>query len=353
MGVVDFTNPAACAWYKGHLLHLVGMGVDCFKTDFGERIPVRDVAYFDGSDPVRMHNYYAQLYNQLVFETLEEARGRGEAVVFARSATAGGQKYPCHWGGDNFATYVSMAETLRGGLSLAMCGFGFWSHDISGFEDTAPAHVYKRWCAFGLLSTHSRLHGSSSYRVPWLFDEEAVDVLRHFARLKCRLMPYLFAMSVAAHETGVPVLRPMVLEFPSDPACRTLDRQYMLGDSLLVAPVMREDGAVEYYLPEGRWTHLLDGRVQEGGHWLRESYDFFSLPLWVRENTLLPWGGHDDRPDYDYLDGLSVRPFFVQPGAAFTVYDASGRPAAQIRAAHHNGAAAIECDHDIIILEGE
>lgn len=353
MGVVDFTNPAACAWYKGHLLRLVGMGVDCFKTDFGERIPVKDVAYFDGGDPVRMHNYYAQLYNQLVFETLEEARGRGEAVVFARSATAGGQKYPCHWGGDNFATYVSMAETLRGGLSLAMCGFGFWSHDISGFEDTAPAHVYKRWCAFGLLSTHSRLHGSSSYRVPWLFDEEAVDVLRHFARLKCRLMPYLFAMSVAAHETGVPVLRPMVLEFPADPACRALDRQYMLGDSLLVAPVMREDGVVEYYLPEGRWTHLLDGRVQEGGHWLRESYDFFSLPLWVRENTLLPWGGHDDRPDYDYLDGLAVRPFFVQPGAAFTVYDASGRPAAQIRAAHHNGAAAIECDHDIIILEGE
>ena len=178
-------------------------------------------------------------------------------------------------------------------------------------------------------------------------------MLRHFACLKCRLMPYLYAMSVAAHETGVPVLRPMVLEFPADPACRTLDRQHMLGDSLLVAPVMREDGVVEYYLPDGRWTHLLDGRVQEGGHWLRESYDFFSLPLWVRENTLLPWGGHDDRPDYDYLDGLAVRPFFVQPGAAFTVYDASGRPAAQIRAAHHNGAAAIECDHDIIILEGE
>ena len=192
MGLVDFTNPDAAAWYQGKLKTLLDMGVDCFKTDFGERVPVKDIAYYDGSDPVKMHNYYTYLYNQAVFQLLERERGTGEAVLFARSATVGGQQFPAHWGGDCSATYPSMAETIRSGLSLACAGFGFWSHDISGFENTAPADIYKRWCQFGLLSSHSRLHGSSSYRVPWLFDDEACDVLRKFVKLKCALMPYLY-----------------------------------------------------------------------------------------------------------------------------------------------------------------
>ena len=172
-------------------------------------------------------------------------------VLFARSASVGGQQFPVHWGGDCSATYPSMAETLRGGLSFAMSGFAFWSHDISGFESTAAADLYKRWAAFGLLSTHSRLHGSESYRVPWLFDEEACDVVRSFAQLKCRLMPYLYQQAVEAHETGVPVMRPMALEFFGDPATAYLDRQYMLGGALLAAPIFREDGAADYYLPSG------------------------------------------------------------------------------------------------------
>ena len=138
MGFVDFTNPEACAWYAGHLERLIAIGVDCFKTDFGERIPT-DVIYFDGSDPQKMHNYYTFLYNRLVFETLKRLKGNGEAVVFARSATVGGQRFPVHWGGDNVATYESMAESLRGGLSLGLSGFGFWSHDIGGFQNKAPA----------------------------------------------------------------------------------------------------------------------------------------------------------------------------------------------------------------------
>jgi alpha-D-xyloside xylohydrolase len=165
MGLVDFTNPDACRWYGDKLRALVDMGVDCFKTDFGERIPT-DVVYYDGSDPFKMHNYYTHLYNKTVFDVLEEKLGEGNATVFARSATAGGQQFPVHWGGDSTATFESMAESLRGGLSLALCGFGFWSHDMGGFEQTAPPAVYKRWCAFGLLSSHSRLHGSESYRVP-------------------------------------------------------------------------------------------------------------------------------------------------------------------------------------------
>ena len=194
MAIVDFTNPEACTWYSRKLKELIDMGVDCFKTDFGERIPT-DVVYFDGSDPYKMHNYYTQMYNKVVFDTIKENKGENEAVVFARSATAGGQQFPVHWGGDCEANYESMAESLRGGLSLCMSGFGFWSHDIGGFESTSTADVYKRWGAFGLLSSHSRLHGSTSYRVPWLYDEEACDVVKFFTNLKCSIMPYLYNIS--------------------------------------------------------------------------------------------------------------------------------------------------------------
>ncbi|MGI6238643.1 MAG: alpha-xylosidase [Christensenellales bacterium] len=348
MGIVDFTNPAAREWYRAYLRKLLKMGVDCFKTDFGERIPVRGVKYFDGSDPVRMHNYYSYLYNEAVFSLLIEERGEGEAVLFARSATAGGQKFPVHWGGDNFATYISMAETLRAGLSLASCGFGYWSHDISGFEQTAPADVYKRWCQFGLLSSHSRLHGSQSYRVPWLFDEESSEVLKKFTRLKCRLMPYIYQMAVIAHREGIPVMRPMFMEFSDDPACDTLDRQYMLGESLLVAPVFREDGQVDYYLPAGKWTHLLDGRTVAGGRWMRETYDFMSLPLWVRENTLLPIGAVEETAAYDFAAGVELRAYHVTRPVEIEIPDAKGVCALRARAEYKGGKLVIETEgsHD-------
>jgi alpha-D-xyloside xylohydrolase len=316
MAIVDFTNPAACKWYAGCLLRLQEMGVDCFKTDFGERIPVEGVVYHDGSDPVGMHNLYSVIYNECVFKALEEVRGQGEATLFARSGYASSQRFPLHWGGDCWSTLESMAETLRGGLSLALCGFGFWSHDIGGFEGQGPVAVYKRWLAFGLLSSHSRLHGSSTYRVPWNYDEQACDVLRLFTKLKCSLMPYLYGQALTAHQEGVPMLRAMLLEFPEDPASDTLDRQYMLGDALLVAPVLTEDGTVDYYLPEGRWTHLLTGEVQTGGRWRRAQHDFLSLPLFVRPNTILPVGAIDDRPDYDYTTGTTFRVYKLADGAA-------------------------------------
>ncbi len=324
MGLVDFTNPDACGWFADKLRALVDMGVDCFKTDFGERIPT-DVVYFDGSDPEKMHNYYSFLYNQVVFKVLEEKLGKGQATVFARSATTGGQQFPVHWGGDSTATFESMAESLRGGLSLCLSGFGFWSHDIGGFEQTASADVYKRWCAFGLLSSHSRLHGSSTYRVPWLFDEDpeaadnASNVLRFFTRLKCRLMPYLFRAAIDAHRDGIPVMRAMMLEFPDDPACDTLDRQYMLGESLLVAPVFSDDGQVDYYLPAGRWTNFLSGQTVNGGRWVRERHGYLSLPIMARPNSVIPVGANEQKPDYDYISGVTLHVFELEDGADLKV----------------------------------
>jgi len=322
LAIVDFTNPAACEWYGKKLEALLDMGVDCFKTDFGERIPT-DCVYYDGSDPVKMHNYYTYMYNKTVYEVIRRKKGEKDAILFARSATAGGQKFPVHWGGDCWSDYESMEESLRGGLSLTSSGFGFWSHDIGGFESTSTPDVYKRWCAFGLLSTHSRLHGSTSYRVPWAYDEEAVDVVRYFAKLKARLMPYLYRNAVETSQTGVPMMRSMVLEFTDDRNCAYLASQYMLGDSLLVAPIFNEEGIAEYYLPEGRWTSLIDQSEKEGGRWYREKHGYLSIPLYARAGSIVAMGACDGNAVYDYTDGTVLTVYALADGAEAStcIYD--------------------------------
>jgi alpha-D-xyloside xylohydrolase len=334
MALVDFTNPEAADWYSCKLELLLDMGVDCFKTDFGERIPTENVCYYDGSSVEKMHNYYTYLYNKTVFQLLERKKGKGEAVLFARSATVGGQKFPVHWGGDCWSDYVSMEESLRGGLSLQMSGFGYWAHDIGGFENTSTADVYKRWVAFGLLSSHSRLHGSTSYRVPWVYDEEAVDVVRFFTKLKAKLMPYLYCHAIETSKTGVPMMRSMVLEYPRDRNCAYLDKQYFLGDSLLVAPIFNDKSLAEYYLPEGIWTDFFTGRELTGGRWIEETMDYLTIPLMVREKTLLAVGARDDRADYDYEQGAELRLYALTDGASAsaTVYGQDREEKLQISA---------------------
>ncbi|KAI1818675.1 glycoside hydrolase family 31 protein [Poronia punctata] len=311
LGIVDFTNPKAVHWYQNKLHYLLDMGVDTFKTDFGERIPWEDVSFHNGMDTRAGHNYYSLLYNKTVYNAISERRGSDQAALFARAATLGGQQFPVHWGGDCESTWAGMAQSLRGGLSLGMSGFGFWSHDIGGFMSEGQANttpqpaIYKRWLQFGLLSSHSRLHGEKTYRVPWLVDDEASAVLSKFSRLKNKLMPYIFAQAMDSHLHGLPLLRAMVIEFPEDRTCHTLDTQYMLGDSLLVAPIFEEQGEVTYYVPAGRWIGLLDGKVRQGPAWFTERFDNFHLPLLLRENKVLLIGP-DNRPDTDWASTLKT-----------------------------------------------
>ncbi|MBC2241603.1 alpha-xylosidase [Listeria booriae] len=344
--IVDFTNPDACAWYRAKLSALIDMGVDSFKTDFGERIPT-DVQYFDGSDPEKMHNYYAYQYNEVVFDLLKEKKGEQEAVLFARSATAGSQKFPVHWGGDCLSTYSSMAESLRGGLSFMLSGFSFWSHDIGGFEEGATPDIYKRWTQFGLLSSHSRYHGNVEYRVPWIFDEEAVDVTRKFTKLKMRLMPYLFKQAVMAHKEGVPVMRPMVLAYTEDPAAAMLDRQYMLGENLLVAPIFNDQGQAEFYLPKGKWTNILTEQVYDGGQWVSEHHDYMSLPLLARENSIIVHGAEENHAEYDYAENPTIHIYgFENDGseANTIIYQATGQQKATIQVQNKNNEVTVQTE---------
>jgi alpha-D-xyloside xylohydrolase len=332
MACVDFTNPAARKWYSEHLTRLMDMGIDSFKTDFGERIPFlpHQVKYHDGSDTVRMHNFYAYLYNKTVYETME-AHGK-EGCLFARAATAGGQQFPVHWGGDCESTFEAMAETLRGGLSLALSGFAFWAHDIGGFEGLPDPALYKRWVQFGLLGSHSRLHGSSSYRVPWIYDPERYPgedeacskVLRESVARKLALMPYLLRTALEGHLKGTPVMRAMFLEFGEfDPNTWNLDTQYMLGSELLIAPVFDKGGEVTFYVPfsgklgsasnaaptakQAKWRSFLDrGKTYEEGRWYTETHGFDTLPILLRPGAVVPVNPSLKEPDGNIMTGLQV-----------------------------------------------
>ncbi|KAK0459506.1 alpha-glucosidase [Desarmillaria tabescens] len=315
LAVVDFTNPAAGEWYKRKLEALLDLGVDCFKAS--ERIPYASVVYHDGADPMRMHNMYSIIYNELVFNILKERFGEGEAVVFARASFVGGQRFPVHWGGDCESSFEAMAETIRGCLSLTLSGFAFASHDIGGFEGHPPPEIYQRWVAFGLFSSHSRLHGSSSYRVPWSYGEDAAKSMARFLDTKHQLMPYLYDLAIQARIKGHPMQRAMFLEFPDDPTTQWLDRQYMLGPSLLVAPVFVpiEEESV-YYVPAGRWTYYWDqSRTVVGPLWVREVVPLDEIPLWIRPGTILATGPKGiGRPDYNYTQGINVNVYGLLEG---------------------------------------
>ncbi|OIW24370.1 hypothetical protein CONLIGDRAFT_603910 [Coniochaeta ligniaria NRRL 30616] len=334
MGLVDFTNPEACEWYVGCLNKLFDVGVDAIKTDFGERIPTKDVVWFDAqADPERMHNFYTFLYNKVVYEALQKRYGENEAVLYARSACAGTQRFPLTWGGDCESTPEAMAESVRGGLSLGLSGFAFWSVDIGGFEGYPPPWIYKRWVAMGLLCSHSRLHGSGSYRVPWTIDEDdkteegCSRTLSKWTNLKTRLMPYLYQQALESVESSVPVsLRAVCLEFLDDPTSWYLDRQFMVGDKLMVAPIYEESGEVEFYLPKGKWTSFFTNEVKSGPGWFKERHGFGTLPLYVREGTVLVLGSKEARGAvYDYARDAEICLYQVSGGETAKLVDNQGK----------------------------
>jgi len=202
-----------------------------------------------------------------------------------------------------------------------------------------------------MLSTHSRLHGSTSYRVPWLFDDEANDVVRFFTKLKCRLMPYIFAEAIDATMTGVSVMRPMILEFPEDMASNYLDMQYMLGGRVLVAPIFNEKGKADYYLPKGKWTHMLSDDVYEGGRYYTDLYDYFSLPLFVRENSIIPFGSNEEQPDYAYEEDIELHIYSLEDGqiASCKIPNVEGEIVGEVRAMIKDECVVVEVDADIHI----
>jgi alpha-D-xyloside xylohydrolase len=284
--VLDMSNPEAVRWYEQKLETLLAMGVSAIKADFGEGAPLTGV-YHSGRTGWYEHNLYPLRYQQAVTQATREVRGASEGIIWARSAWAGSQRYPVHWGGDAENTDQAMAAELRAGLSLGMSGFTFWSHDIGGFVDRAPRALYRRWLAFGMLTSHSRTHGAPP-REPWEYDSALVDDFRRAVELKYTLMPYIIAQAKQSSERGWPMLRPVFFEYPDDPTSWLVDDEYLFGSDLLVAPLFEESNHRRVYLPPGAWIDYQTGRAYEGSRWQDLEVGAIPIVLLVRNHAVLP-----------------------------------------------------------------
>jgi alpha-D-xyloside xylohydrolase len=282
--VLDFSNPTAVEWYQAKLGALLKMGVGAIKVDFGEAAPDNGL-YASGRTGFYEHNLYPLRYNKAVADITKKVTG--ENIIWARSAWAGSQRYPLHWGGDAESTDQGMSAELRGGLSFGLCGFSFWSHDVGGFTARASEDLYLRWLAFGVLTSHTRCHGVSP-KEPWEYGQAAMDKFREIVEMKYQLMPYVYAQSKDSSERGLPMLRALFLEFPDDPGSWRVDDEYLFGSSILVAPLMEEGmKGRSVYLPPGTWIDYQSGKSYDGG-WHQIEAGKLPVVMFVRDGTVLP-----------------------------------------------------------------
>lgn len=283
---LDFSNPATVEWYQAKLAGLLELGVGAIKVDFGEAAPL-DGIYASGKSGWYEHNLYPLRYNKAVQEITKEVTG--DNIMWARSAWAGSQRYPLHWGGDAATTNTGMLGTLRAGLSFGLSGFAFWSHDMGGFVKSTPEDLYCRWIPFGFLTSHTRAHGAPPTE-PWLYESERVqNTFRLSAEMKYKLMPYVYAQAKECTEKGLSMTRPLFMEFPNDPASWRVETEYMFGAQILVAPLM-ETGITEreVYVPEGKWIDYQTGKVYEHGWQTIVADGELPIIMLVRDGSVLP-----------------------------------------------------------------
>jgi alpha-D-xyloside xylohydrolase len=291
VAIIDLTYGAACEWFKDLHRPLLRMGVDVFKTDFGEDIP-GDAVFSNGETGRTMHNLYPLLYNRAVFEVTKEEKGAG--IVWSRSGTGGSQRYPVCWSGDPAADFDSLACTIRGGLSAGMSGIPFWSNDIGGYRGTPDEELYIRWAQFGLLCSHSRMHGDSP-REPWKFGSRALGIVRDFINLRYSLLPYIYSCAHESAATGLPFLRGMPIAFPDDPNVYDKDLEFMIGPWILAAPAYDRSHSRNAYIPGGTWFNYWNGAGVEGPLTLRVDLPLETVPLFIREGAIIPKGAQAQR----------------------------------------------------------
>lgn len=281
---LDLSNPAAVAWYQGKLRDLLKLGVGAIKVDFGEGAPLTG-QYHSGMSGWYEHNLYPLRYNKAVAEVTKEVTG--DNIIWARSAWAGSQRYPLHWGGDAENTDSAMAAELRGGLSFGLSGFTYWSHDVGGFVQRAPRDLYRRWMAWGVLTSHTRAHGAPP-REPWEYDAALNEDFQRALGLRYSLMPYIYAQAKDSSARGFPMIRPLFFEYPDDPGAWNIDDEYMFGSDLLVAPMFESAAQRKVYLPPGTWIDYQSGRIYDGARWHEIAAGQIPVVLLVKNHTVLP-----------------------------------------------------------------
>ncbi len=297
VGCIDFTNHKAIEIYKKWIRRLLKLGVKAIKTDFGENTPLEGV-YHDGTPGHQMRNLAPLLYNKVVAEVTKEVTG--DICAWSRSAWAGNQRYPVHWGGDSSVNWENMTPQIEGGLSFGLSGFQFWSQDIGGFIGTTKGDILIRWMQVGLFHSHSRIHGWGK-RELYKFPSEVMRICRNYIQLRYRLLPYIYGSAFDCVEKSLPMTRALVVEYQNDPNTWNIGNEFMFGDSLLVAPITDTTNKREIYLPKGMWTDWWTGERIQGGKWIHVEVDIETLPLYIREGGIIPVG-----PVMNYVDEIKT-----------------------------------------------
>jgi alpha-D-xyloside xylohydrolase len=336
-GFIDYSNPAAVEWIKGKFRKLFALGVAAIKVDFGEG-PPPDAVYHNGGSAA-MHNLYPLLYGGAIFDVTEETQGQGKAVIWARAAWAGSQRYPIHWSGDGIARYEDLAAVVRAMLSFGLSGFPFYSHDIGGFSGLPDATLYIRWAQLGFFTSHVRTHGTPP-REPWEFGEQAESIFRRYAELRYRLLPYIYSEAVEATRASLPMAVPLLIDWSDDPTTYAIEDQYRFGRSLLVAPILDAGDSRRVYLPAGDWFDYWTKAHHTGERWLTVHAPLETLPLFVRGNHVLAYAPLAQHTDALTLDPLTLELYAPTTGT-YTIHR-EDKPAIEVRWWRDEGSLHIE-----------
>lgn len=275
-GIVDFTNPEACEWYKNVIKeNMIRFGLSGWMADFGEYLPT-DVVLHNGASAEWMHNAWPAMWARLNREAVEEEDKLDDVTFFMRAGYTGSQRYcTMMWAGDQNVDWSlddGLASVIPAALSLAMSGFGLHHSDIGGYTTLfgmkRTKELFMRWAEHSAFTPIMRTHEGNRPDDNWQFDSDD-ETLLHFARMSrvyTALKPYLKAAVKENADTGVPVMRPLFLHYERDERAYSIQYQYLLGRDLLAAPVIEEgQRTVSVYLPEDEWIHLWTGRTYRGG----------------------------------------------------------------------------------------
>ena len=309
----DFGLQKVRQWWAKNCKYLVDLGVSGIWDDMNEPASVRgeipgDVVFHneeEASTHNKMHNVYGHNMAKATYEGLKKYSGKRPFVI-TRAAYAGTQKFSTVWTGDNQSLWPHVQMMIPQLCNLGLSGFSFAGTDIGGFgADTTP-ELLTRWIEGALFSPLYRNHAALGTRSqePWVFGEPTLSIYRKYLKLRYRFIPYLYDEFYRETQTGLPVMRPLVLNYENDPHVYNLNDEYMVGEDILTAPVVQQGQTKRaVYLPKGEWIDFWNGVEYSGGNTILVDAPIDKLPLFIKKDTILPWGKEvdhiSDEPDKD------------------------------------------------------
>lgn len=329
---VDFTKSGARALFKSQLKNFLASGVNGLWADLNEPA-ANQMPYgrFDFNGQSRLEyatrNVYALLENAALNEALKEAQPGLRPFIVSRSGFAGIQRYAANWSGDTDSTFDSLRVQIQIAASMGLSGQNLFGADVGGFLGAPNAELFVRWLQFGVATPLLRNHSTntSPLREPWRYGEPYTAVAKATIEWRYRMMPYLYGLFVQAERDSQPVLAPSFFHFPDDVATHTQNSEYMLGRSLLVAPVFTEGATTrQLYLPSGAsWYDYHTDQLYSGGEQIEVAAPLHQLPLFVRAGSILPTGPVHQYAD-QVVDELLLLDIFPGANASFTLHDDDG-----------------------------